>query len=143
MVVGWAVGWATGCLLACVSIFLVASSRLATCVARIEEVFCITPFSVYSLNISIKSRSFVCSCLRLDKEHAFIKRSLACRTSSCERLVCRDCCSCILGSLFGCSDWPEGVKPLFRVSLLGRRRVGAVKFCSDPNRGSLLGSACI
>ena len=28
--IGWAIGWATGCLLACDSIFLVASSRLAT-----------------------------------------------------------------------------------------------------------------
>jgi len=66
-----------GCFLACDSIFLVASSRLATCVARIEEVFWITPFSVYSRNISIKSSNLDCSSLELVKEQALTSKSLA------------------------------------------------------------------
>lgn len=47
--------------LALFSICLVAVSRLAICNAIIEEADCILPFSVYSLKISSRLRSFVCS----------------------------------------------------------------------------------
>ena len=48
-------------LLALFSICLAAVSRCATCEAMIEEAACSLPFSVYSLKISKRSKSFDCS----------------------------------------------------------------------------------
>ena len=63
------------------SIFFEALSRLATCEARIDDVFLTLLCSVYSLNISSKSSNFACSSLDLVAEYALTSKSRALRTS--------------------------------------------------------------